>query len=194
MPWAGCSGARHWHRSFVVARRAVRENCKRSGSSLDRVARTARPRIPGTRHDVANLQPASCQTERGKSRADGASSRCAPRNGRAETPRAIGLAWRPSSRACPENANSLDPTKVACGKSRSHPCGGSANRDTIPQVKTRHPTSSALSNRMGSPVPFNGPISCRERTRGIYRLQGVAAGYGACVRRLRLLMVNWSTA
>src|ERR1022692_1270273 len=36
---------------------------------------------------------------------------------------------------------------------------------------------------MWRPVPFNGPISCRERTRGIYRLQGVAAGYGACVRR-----------
>ena len=34
---------------------------------------------------------------------------------------------------------------------------------------------------MWRPVPFNGPISCRERTRGIYRLQGVAAGYGACV-------------
>jgi len=34
---------------------------------------------------------------------------------------------------------------------------------------------------MGRPVPFNGPISCRERTRGIYRLQGGAAGYGACV-------------
>src|ERR1022692_3924656 len=44
-------------------------------------------------------------------------------------------------------------------------------------------TSSALSDRMWRPVPFNGPISCRERTRGIYRLQGVAAGYGACVRR-----------
>src|ERR1022692_1943294 len=37
---------------------------------------------------------------------------------------------------------------------------------------------------MWRPVPFNGPISCRERMRGIYRSQGVAAGYGACVVQL----------
>jgi hypothetical protein len=47
--------------------------------------------------------------------------------------------------------------------------------------KNTSPRSSALSDSRWRPVPFNGPISCRERTRGIYRLQGVAAGYGACV-------------
>ena len=181
MPWAGCSGARHWHRSFVVARRAVRENCKRSGINRDRAARTARPRIPGIRHDAADVQRPPSKTQRRKRGDDGGRSRCAPCNGRAETPSTIGPARRASNRACPEDANSLGPTKVACGKSRSHPCDGSANRDTIPQAKARRRTSSALSNRMGRPVPFNGPISCRERTRGIYRLQGIAAGYGACV-------------
>ena len=182
MPWAGYSRARHRRRSFAVARRAVRENCKQFGSNLDRAARTARPRIPGIPHDAADVQRPPSNTQRRKHGVDGGRSRCAPWNGRAETPSTIGPARKASSRACPEDANSLDPTKVARGKNRSHPCDGSANRDTIPQVKTRRPTSSALSNRLGRPVPFNGPISCRERTRGIYRLQGGAAGYGACVR------------
>ena len=127
--------------------------------------------------NAADLQRSPCKTQRGRRGANGAHrwmattrtehSRTAQEGSQRCLPRARKFTGH--YKGCVRNKQT--PSLRWFGKSRYNTPG-----------KNRSLTSSALSDRMWRPVPFNGPISCRERTRGIYRLQGVAAGYGACVR------------
>ena len=69
------------------------------------------------------------------------------------------------------------------GKINSSACEKEARADTIPQVKKGPATSTACGDGARGPVSFNSPVSRRERTRGIFRMHSVAAGYGASVER-----------
>ena len=180
MPWVGYSPVRRQRRSFGGARRAVRENCKRSGSNPDRAAHGPKAKARAIRHESADLLRLFCKTNREKRRA-GATRRwmaATPHREQSDRPGRGADAFakrtqirRMLQRLRTEKADHLLALdgQIAIQYSKS---------------KTSCLSPSVLSDGMWHPVPFNGPLSCCGRTRGMYRSQGIAAGYGAGVRRL----------